>query len=140
METGSATANHSSHEGGLPSMDMRSMAKMFWGEEMGEVMPPTLEARAMPMTRALPKGWPGSSVLRGGATKGGWEGGEAGGKPSEGRPAEACGHARSLAVGRWCINATSLVLQRHGRVTHGTTPRTSSPVHKTCLTAQHTPG
>lgn len=38
--TGRATANQVSQEGGSPPMDMRSMAKMFWGDEMGDVMPP----------------------------------------------------------------------------------------------------
>jgi hypothetical protein len=38
--TGSATANHASHEGGSPPADMRSIAKMFWGEDIGDVMPP----------------------------------------------------------------------------------------------------
>eukprot|EP00983_Pelagomonas_calceolata_P040800 1137785-Pelagomonas_calceolata.AAC.7 len=49
-DTGSATANQDSQLGGNPSMDMRSMAKMFWGEEMGLVMPPMLDASATPMT------------------------------------------------------------------------------------------
>jgi hypothetical protein len=47
--TGSATPNHCSHEGGEPARDMRSMANMFWGDEMGEVMPPRLLASAMPV-------------------------------------------------------------------------------------------
>mmetsp|Transcript_21687 Transcript_21687/g.55213 ORF Transcript_21687/g.55213 Transcript_21687/m.55213 type:complete len:359 (-) Transcript_21687:980-2056(-) len=67
--TGSATANHASQEGGLPSMDMRSMAKMFWGDEIGEVIPPMLEARAMPMTRDLAKGVLTSMVRRIGCTR-----------------------------------------------------------------------
>jgi hypothetical protein len=41
-------ANHDSQLGGWLSMDMRSIAKMFCGEEMGLVMPPMLEARATP--------------------------------------------------------------------------------------------
>jgi len=49
-DTGSATANQESQLGGWPSMDIRSMAKMFWGDEMGLVMPPMLEARATPIT------------------------------------------------------------------------------------------
>ena len=49
--TGSATTNHASQLGCSPPMDMRLMAKMFCGLEMGEVMPPTLEAIATPITR-----------------------------------------------------------------------------------------
>mmetsp|Transcript_19139 Transcript_19139/g.53589 ORF Transcript_19139/g.53589 Transcript_19139/m.53589 type:complete len:302 (+) Transcript_19139:1429-2334(+) len=63
-DTGSATANQDSQLGGNPSMDMRSMAKMFWGEEMGLVMPPMLDASATPMTRLLAKGVVTSMVRR----------------------------------------------------------------------------
>jgi len=50
QDTGRAMANHDSQLGGSPSMDMRSMAKIFWGEEMGLVMPPILDAKATPIT------------------------------------------------------------------------------------------
>eukprot|EP00955_Chlamydomonas_euryale_P016740 178667-Chlamydomonas_euryale.AAC.1 len=63
VATGSETANQDSQLGGCPSMLMRSIAKMFWGDEMGDVMPPMLDASAMPMTRLLAKELLGSSVL-----------------------------------------------------------------------------
>lgn len=46
--TGRATANQESQEGVLPPRPISWMAKMFCGEEMGLVMPPRLDARAIP--------------------------------------------------------------------------------------------
>ena len=51
---------------------MRSMANTFCGEAMGEVMPPRLEAKATPSTRARARAVPGGeagSVRRTGANK-----------------------------------------------------------------------
>ena len=48
--TGSATANQLSQDTELPPRPISWMAKMFCGDEMGLVMPPRLEARAMPAT------------------------------------------------------------------------------------------
>ena len=48
METGKAIANQASQDGAVPSADMRSIAKMFWGLLMGLVIPPKLLARAIP--------------------------------------------------------------------------------------------
>ncbi len=67
-DTGMDTENHASQLGGCPPIDMRSIANMFWGDAMGDVIPPTLEASAMPMTRALLNGSSGDIVLRIGCT------------------------------------------------------------------------
>lgn len=47
-QSGSATANQLPQEGGG---FMFWIVMMFCGEDMGEAIPPTLEARAMPMIR-----------------------------------------------------------------------------------------
>ena len=46
--TGSAAAIQESQEGGSPPRPISSMAKMFCGLLMGLVMPPRLDASAMP--------------------------------------------------------------------------------------------
>ena len=53
METGSAIANQDSQEGAPPTMDMRSIAKMFCGLLIGLVMPPRLLAKAIPAPSAM---------------------------------------------------------------------------------------
>ena len=45
---GSATANQLSQETELPPLPISWMAKMFCGEEMGLVIPPRLDAKAIP--------------------------------------------------------------------------------------------
>lgn len=50
MPTGNATKNQVPQEGGG---FMIWRATMFWGEAMGESIPPTLEARAIPRMSAL---------------------------------------------------------------------------------------
>jgi hypothetical protein len=67
--------NHSSQ---LGAGRIYSIAIMFWGELMGEAIPPTFEARAMPRIRHFPNEEPGGSVRRIGymkctcAKKAGW--------------------------------------------------------------------
>jgi len=53
MPTGSAMKNQISHDGGG---FMISRATMFWGDAIGESIPPMLEASAMPRIRALDMG------------------------------------------------------------------------------------
>lgn len=67
-QTGRLTLNHESQLGGELPTDIRSMAKMFWGLAIGDVMPPTLAARAIPMTRAVLKGSSAERVRRMGWT------------------------------------------------------------------------
>jgi len=45
---GSATANQLSQETELPPLPISWMAKIFCGDEMGLVMPPRLDAKAIP--------------------------------------------------------------------------------------------
>ena len=51
MHRGTATINHCAHDGGG---DMFWMAMMFCGDEMGDAMPPKLEAKAIPRIRHEP--------------------------------------------------------------------------------------
>ena len=52
MQTGKATKNQIPHEG---AGRMFCNAIMFWGEAIGEAMPPKLQASAMPRIRAFEK-------------------------------------------------------------------------------------
>lgn len=50
MQTGIDMMNHSIQDGGG---DMRPNEKMFWGDEIGDDIPPIFEARAIPRIRDL---------------------------------------------------------------------------------------
>ncbi len=50
---GSATANQLSQETELPPLPISWMAKIFCGDEMGLVMPPRLDAKAIPAVASL---------------------------------------------------------------------------------------
>lgn len=62
-QTGNAMTNHWPHEG---CGSMAPMAIMFWGEAIGEAIPPTLDARAIPKIRALMNWEPLGNVLNNG--------------------------------------------------------------------------
>lgn len=50
--TGMATINHSAQDGGAG--DMFWIAMIFCGDDMGDAIPPRLEAKAMPRIRQGP--------------------------------------------------------------------------------------
>ena len=59
---GSATANQLSQDTELPPLPISWMANMFCGEEMGLVIPPRLDAKAIPARHHDSFPYPGQSL------------------------------------------------------------------------------